>query len=265
MDAKKKEIVVKSNQLIEASYRLDLVEQRIILAAIVAARDSEKGLGEGFLTIRSRHFAQTFGMEEGSVYGQLKAALQSLYQRSVTFYDIDPESGMERVTQARWISSASYINGAGTIQLRFAPEMVPYITRLKPGFTQYRLERIGRMSSAHAVRLYELLAQYRECSERKIAIADLKSMLELDGEYDRLDNFKRRVVDVAVAQINEHSDLQVSYAQLKTGRFITDLMFKIKVKASAKKKDEFRSDQEYRDKLEANGQQRIDAEESEAF
>lgn len=265
MDAKKKEMVVKSNRLIEASYRLDLVEQRIILAAIVAARDSEKGLGEGFLTIRSKHFAQTFGMGEGTVYDQLKAALQSLYQRSVTFYDIDPESGMERVTQARWISSASYINGTGTIQLRFASEMVPYITRLKPGFTQYRLERIGRMSSAHAVRLYELLTQYKECSERKIAIADLKSMLELDGEYDRLDNFKRRVIDVAVDQINEHSDLQVSYIQLKTGRFITDLMFKIKVKTSAKKKDEFTSDQAYRDKLEANGQQRIDGEPIEVF
>ena len=40
----KTELVVKDNALINASYNLDLVEQRLILLAIVEARESGKGI-----------------------------------------------------------------------------------------------------------------------------------------------------------------------------------------------------------------------------
>lgn len=253
----KQELVYKSNRLVEASYRLDLIEQRIVLAAIAAARESQKGLGEGYVTLRSKQFSELFGMEEGSIYKQLKEALQTLFQRFVTFRDIDPESGHERLTQLRWISSASYITGAGSIQLRFTQEMVPYITRLETEYTKYRLEQIGRMSSAHAVRLYELLLQVVTIGHRTLAITELKTILQLEGEYPRLFDFKRWVVDAAVLQINEHTDLNVSYTQTKTGRAVTHFQFKVRSK-STKKDAEPANDQTYRDKLEANGQQRLD-------
>jgi len=253
----KQELVYKSNRLVEASYRLDLIEQRIVLAAIVAARESQKGLGDGYVTLHSRQFTEVFGMEDNNVYAQLKGALQTLFHRFVTFRDIDPESGQGRLTQVRWISSASYINGAGTIQLRFTQEMVPYITRLETEYTRYRLERIGRMTSAHAVRLYELLLQIVSIGQRALAISELKAILQLEGEYPRLFDFKRWVVDAAVAQINEHTDLTVSYTQTKTGRSVTHFEFKVRNKKSSKEMEPA-NDQVYRDKLEANGQQRLD-------
>ncbi len=253
----KQELVYKSNRLVEASYRLDLIEQRIILAAIAAARESQKGLGAGYVTLHSKKFSELFGMEEGSTYGQLKESLQTLFQRSVTFRDIDPDSGHDRITQVRWISSASYITGAGSIQLRFTQEMVPYITRLETEYTRYRLEQIGRMTSAHAVRLYELLLQVVTIGHRTLAIAELKTILQLEGEYPRLFDFKRWVVDASVAQINEHTDLDVSYTQTKTGRSVTHFEFKVRNKKTSSGAEPA-SDQAYRDKLEANGQQRLD-------
>ncbi|MQT50325.1 RepB family plasmid replication initiator protein, partial [Pseudomonas helleri] len=42
--AEKSEVVVKSNRLVEASYRLNLVEQQIILFAISRSRDEQLGL-----------------------------------------------------------------------------------------------------------------------------------------------------------------------------------------------------------------------------
>lgn len=236
------DLVVKSNKLTEASYRLDLIEQRIILSAIVEAREHQKGLGDDFITLDAKRFQTTFGMADANVYKQLKEAMETLFSRYVIIRDIHPESGHERVTKARWISSASYIDGSGTIQIRFAPEMVPFITRLEGAFTQYRLEKIGNMSSAHAVRLYELLIQYLALGEREVEIAWLKQSLELGNDYPRIDNFKRRVVDVAVQQINEHSDIHVNYVQRKTGRAVTHLIFTIKnaestpTKAKKKKK-----------------------------
>jgi len=228
-------LVVKSNKLIEASYRLDLIEQRIILAAIVEARESQKGLEGGFITLEAKRFCQTFGMEEGSVYGQLKTAMDTLFNRFIVVRDIHPESGHERVSKIRWISKASYIDGAGMVQLQFGQDIVPYISRLEKEFTPYRLEKIGAMSSAHAVRLYELLIQYLSLGQREIEIAWLKETLQLGDEYPRLFDFKKNVIDLGVTQINEHSDIAVSYTQRKTGRNVTHLIFAIKAKPEPRK------------------------------
>lgn len=238
MATEKQVIVVKSNKLIEASYRLDLIEQRIILAAIVEARETQAGLGDGFITLEAKRFGKMFGMEEGSVYGQLRDAMDTLFNRFIVVRDIHPESGHERVSKIRWISKSSYINGAGLIQLQFGQDIVPYISRLETEFTSYRLEKIGHMTSAHAVRLYELLVQYLSIGKREIEVAWLKETLQLDGQYKAIKDLKKYVIDVAVTQINEHSDIAVSYAQRKTGRAVTHLIFDIKAKPEPKKVSE---------------------------
>ena len=228
MAAEKQGLVVKSNQLVEASYRLDLVEQRIILYAIVEARETQQGLSDGFVTLEAKRFASMFGMDQGSAYAQLKEAMDTLFSRYIVVHDIHPESGCARVSKVRWISTASYIDGTGTVQLRFATDMVPYVARLETEFTVYRLEKIGHMTSAHAVRLYELLVQYLSIGTREIALSWLKETLGIVNEYKAMKDFKKYVLDFAVQQINEHSDIRVSYTQRKTGRAVTHLIFAIK-------------------------------------
>ena len=98
MISEKTDLVVKSNRLVEASYRLGLIEQRIILAAIVEARESQTGLREGHVSLEVSRFVKLFNMRDDSAYGQLKEALDNLYQRSVTITDTHPESGKERVS-----------------------------------------------------------------------------------------------------------------------------------------------------------------------
>ena len=234
--SKKNELVVKSNRLVEASYRMTLVEQQIILFSICRAREEQRGLSpEDPVTIAAKDFARMFGTEEGSVYGQLKSAMKALYARSVTIYDTHPQTGKPRVTETRWISTASYIDGAGAIQIIFAPLVIPFITRLESEFTAYRLEKIGLLSSAHAVRMYELLLQYLSIGKRELEIAPLKHTLQVSEEYPRIADFKKWVIDVSVAQINAHTDITTSYTQRKTGRNVTHLNFKIDAKESVPK------------------------------
>lgn len=238
MHAKNTDLVVKSNVLVEASYRLTLTEQRVILAAIVEARHTNLGFfGEKPVTIYAKEFAKIFpDMEEGSVYGQLSDAASDLFRRQVTIHDTHPESGKPRTTEARWISSASYIPGAGAIQLRFTYEMLPYITRLEAEFTSYRLERIGKLTSAHAVRLYELLLQYKDIGSREMSVDWLKEILQLGGAYKSIKDFKKYVIDSSLAQINEHTDLFVSYENVKSGRAVTGLLFSIKERSKVEEK-----------------------------
>ena len=79
--------------------------------------------------------------------------------------------------------------------------------------------------------------QYLSIGKRSIELAWLRKTLSIEGEYTVLADFKKRVIDLSVSQINTHSDIQVSYTQRKTGRVITHLDFTIldKSKVSAKK------------------------------
>ena len=226
---------MKDNKLIEASYHLTLVEQNVILYAITEARRTQKGLNaEDFVTIRAADYAELFGADEKSVYAQLKEAINTLFSRHVVIRDVRPESGNDRVSKVRWISIASYIDGDGMIQLRFATDMIPYITRLEVEFTRYKLGQVVNMTSLHAIRLYELLIQWGSVGKREIEIKWLKEKLMLEGQYPAIKDFKKWVVDVSINQINEHSDLIAEYTQRKTGRNVTHLTFTFDYKPGAK-------------------------------
>ena len=230
-----KELVVKANRLVDASYRLTLVEQYIVLLAIVLARETGKGLNSiDFVSISAKNYAEHFDADEKSAYAQIKEASSTLFNREFILYDKHPESGKDRVNRCRWVSTASYVDEAGVIQLRFSPDIVPYITRLETEFTRYDLEKVARMSSAYAVRLYELIMQWVSVGVWQIKIEQLKEILMIQTHYTLLKDFKKRVVDVAVSQINEHSDLIVSYTQKKTGRNVTHLIFHFKQKEESK-------------------------------
>ena len=257
---KPSKLVVKSNRLIEASYRLGMNEQRIILYSICRCREEQKGLFPDLpVTITADAFVKQFpSVDKSNVYGQLKEAMNSLYNRSVMIHDIDLATKKARVRETRWISEKAYIDGAGHVQIVFTPEVIKYMTRLETEFTSYQLEKVGNMTSAYAVRIYELLAQHRDIGNRTLNMAWLRETLQIaPDEYKLTTNFVRKVIDVAVDQINKHSDLVVSYKPVKTSRAITDFAFKIKSK-DGKSKRQALTDQQVRDQLEALGQQRID-------
>jgi plasmid replication initiation protein len=263
---KRSELVVKSNRLIEASYRLGLNEQRIILYAICRCREEQKGLFPDLpVIITADSFAKQFpSIDKTNVYRQLKEAMDALYERSVTIHDTDPASGHTRVKKTRWVSEAAYVDGAGNIQVIFTPEVIKYITRLEEEFTSYQLEKVGNMTSANAVRIYELLGQHKDIGTRTLNLAWLRDALQIEpGEYKLTADFKKWVLDASVDQINKHSDITVSYKPKKTGRAITDFVFKIRDKERKPRTAGIPIDQAIRDKLEANGQQRIPIEEQE--
>lgn len=234
---KKNELVAKSNRLVEASYRLTLVEQRVILLAITEARRTQTGLSEANeVEIRAMDYSETFNVSENHAYEQLKEAGGTLFQRYVILRGTDPKTGMEDKLTVRWVSSIRYVDGAGTLYLNFAHRMIPYITRLEKEFTRYKMDKVANMSSPYAIRLYELLVQWGNVGEREIELEWLRKTLVLDKEYDRLGDFKKRVIDVALSQINEHTDMTVSYAQRKTGRVVTHLIFAFQSKEEPKAK-----------------------------
>jgi plasmid replication initiation protein len=228
------ELVVKSNELIKASYTLGLVEQRIILMAIVQARETGNGITEStLLTIRAHDYAVLFGVAKQTAYQALSEAVETLFNRRVTVWQFIDDI-YEPVT-VRWVTAMSHKPNSGLIRLRFGIEVVPEITRLEENFTSYELEQVAGLKSAYAVRLYELLIQWRTTGKPPaFELIEFRGQLGVeDGEYPRIDNFKRFVLDIAVKQINENTDITATYTQVKSGRTITGFIFKFKQKTKA--------------------------------
>jgi plasmid replication initiation protein len=158
--------------------------------------------------------------------------------REFTLYGTCIKSGKPEVITTRWVSAISYVAGVGVVKLQFSGVVIPFITRLETEFTRYKLEQIAGMSSPYAIRVYEMLIQWGGKGKREVEIVWIRERLMLQDEYQALTDFKKRVIDVAVDQINKHSDLKCEYTQKKTGRNVTHLIFEFapKVPVEAKPK-----------------------------
>lgn len=227
------ELVVKDTALINASYTLDLAEQRLILLAIIEARNSGQGIThDSLLRIHASNYAKQFGVNDKTAYTVVKDASKGLFDRYVTYHDKNPKNGKDRSFHCRWVDKIGVEPDSGIVYMRFTSDVVPLITRLESHFTSYEIEKVANLSSSYAIRLYELCAAWREQGfTQRYKIDDLRQKLGVEPEkYKEMYNFKIRVIDLAIKQINEHTDITVKYEQHKTGRTITAMSFIFKVK-----------------------------------
>jgi plasmid replication initiation protein len=246
------ELVVKDNALIQASYTLDLVEQRLMLLAIMEARETGKGIApDSLLQIHAHSYAEHFNINKETAYTVMKDASKGLFDRYVTYHDKNPKTGKDRSFHCRWVDKIGYEKDSGIVYLRFTHDVVPLITRLEQQFTSYDIEQISSLNSGYAIRLYELLIQWR--SVGKTPVFDLQRFRQQLGveeiKYSRMSDFKKYVLDFAVQQINEHTDITVKYDQHKQGRIITGFTFNFKVKVKSKKALESKRDSDTPDML----------------
>ena len=227
-----KQLVTKDNSLIGASYSLGVVEQRLIFLAIIEARE-QKTLIEagGLLRIYAQSYAKQFNVEKHTSYEAMKRAVEGLYEAGFAYSKIDERSGKIGHYKSRWVDKIGYIDDLGCVELVFASDVIPLITRLEARYTEYELKQVVGLQSEYAIRLYELIIQWRSVGRTsQISLVELREKLGLVDEYQRIEAFKRRVLDLAITQINEHTDITVEYEQHKQGRIITGFTFKFKVK-----------------------------------
>ena len=240
----KTELIVKDNALINASYNLDLVEQRLILLAIIEARESGKGINANDpLTVHAESYINQFGVHRNTAYQALKDACDSLFARQFSYQSLS-EKGNVINHKSRWVSEVAYIDNEAVVRLIFSPAIVPLITRLEEQFTKYEIQQISNLTSAYAVRLYEILIAWRSTGKTPIInMHDFRQKIGvLDPEYKRMYDFKKYVLDIALKQVNEHTDITAKVEQHKTGRSITGFSFNFKQKKSAAKSLENKRD-----------------------
>lgn len=225
-------LVVKSNELIRASYTLSTVEQRIIFMSIVTARDISDITPDTLCRIKVADYAELYEVSPQTAYEALKEAAEVMFNRRVTIQIYDEVLKKKVPLAVRWLSGMNYLQQEGIVTVRFSKELIEHITEVYENFTRYKIENITNLSSQYAIRLYELLISWRTAGKTPVfEIQEFRSQLGLEpNEYDRIQNFKQRVLDYALEQINENTDITASYEQHKAGRTITGFSFTIKAK-----------------------------------
>ena len=232
----KNELVVKDNLLINASYNLEVTEQRLILLAIINARQTGNGItADSKLEIHASDYASRFDVTNDGAYRALKNAVLNLFDRQFSFKEED-RNGKIGTVKSRWVSRIKYIDDSATLEITFAPDVVPLITRLEQHFTSYQIKQVAQLTGKYAIRLYELLIAWREVGKvPQINLAEFRNKIGVeDDEYMRMSDFKIRVLEPSIKQINGHTDITVTYEQHKKGRSITGFSFKFKQKPQAK-------------------------------
>ena len=238
-------LIVKDNALVEASHKLGEVEQRLVLLAILKARnvgDTIEQLKDKMLTIHADDYIANFGGTRQGAYKALKQAVMGLY-RAEWGYKYLTDKGEQRVRYERFTQSADYGEGEGTVKFMFSTAIIPMLVQLERNFTAYEIKQVAELSSQYAMRLYEFLLQKLDRKKGNgwldISLDELRFRLGLlPREYSLMSNFKKFVLDRAIKQINEHTDLTTSYTQKKQGRKIVGFHFDFeckKPKATAKK------------------------------
>ena len=230
-----KNLVVKDNALINASYNLELVEQRLILLSIIEARTTGKGItANDRLTITASSYMNNFHTNRNTAYKALKDACNNLFERQFSFIEKTPKG--EKVVRTRWVSQVAYIEQQATVELVFAPNVAPLITMLEKNFTSYELDQVSSLSSKYAVRLYEIIISWRAAGKTPMfSTMELRERLGvMPDEYQKMELFKRKVLDFAVKQINDKTDISITYEQHKEGRKIVGFTFSILHKIGSK-------------------------------
>ncbi|OAK08708.1 initiator RepB protein [Bacillus wiedmannii] len=226
LQIKENNIVSKSNTLIEANSRLNLVEQKMLLCLASNIEPSDRDFKT--YTFPIKQFHDLLGLSGSTKYTELSKITKELVSKV-----IEIRIG-EELIQVSWLSSAIYNKNKGTIDLRFDPLLKPFLLELSSKFTSYRLANVVKLKSTYAIRIYELLKQYENIKERTISLENLRYYLDAIDVYPNYANFKQRVLKPSQKELNQKTDISFEFEEIKLGRKVQKIRFIIR---SQKRKD----------------------------
>ena len=211
--------VTKSNCLIDASYRLNIQAQKLILACLGKV-DSRKDIPKE-ITITAVEFSELMGIP--NAHRELYLAVESLFGSTIKLREGNDD------IEIHWLQKKSKkVKGSGSVTITWSDDVLKYISSLQSRFTTYKLRHIAELQSSHSIRLYELLMKFNKTGERVIYLDDFKSALGLSDKYPQFKVLNRDVIKPAVNELNQRSDLIIKYETIKKGRTVAGLSFEFK-------------------------------------
>lgn len=217
--------VVKSNQLVEARYQHSLMTARLIMMAVedISMYDTQFREVRAYLSDYAR-LAETSAKNLYELARDLTGELLGL-EIEFPVRERGEVTGWERLNV---FSKVRYIDGKGYVIVKLNNDLAPYLLQLKAEFTRYKLASVFGVRTPTAVRIYELCKQYQTIGQRTIELDELRRMFMLEDKYPRYRDFRRRILDHSVEEINRRTDLRVGFDEVRLGRKVHAIRFHIR-------------------------------------
>lgn len=215
--------VAKSNNLIDASYKLNVQAQKLVLACLGKIDSRPDATPQKEVTLTASEFSELMGIDIKNAHRELYKAADALFKSSIILHEGDDE------IELYWIQEkAKKLKGEGAIRIVWSDRILRYICQLKSRFTTYKLRNIASLQSGHSIRLYELLMKFNATGERVIYLDDFKSALGISDKYPEFKVLNRDVIKPAIDELNQRSDLIIKFDTIKKGRTVAALVFEFK-------------------------------------
>lgn len=215
MSNEKNPMVYKHNHLIEAQYELSLNEQRAILFSISKLNFNE----DLIVKFNIAEFLDTIGSAP-TRYTEVKKLLSNLRQKELLIKKID-QKGLESELILGWFASVEMVKNTGDIEIEFSNKLKPYLLNLTESYTKYEIKQILRLKSKYSIRIYELAKQYATIGKRTFSLDEFKRIIKCPKYSPTL--LRTDIIEPAVKDINENTDINIIVSHKKQGRNICGL------------------------------------------
>ena len=227
VSVKGNEVVVQSNVLIDSFKRSGLRELKLFTFLISKVNPLEPDNMRFRVDVRD--ITKAIGVEStATVYRDVRNIVQNLMEKIVSIYEI--EDGKRIVTDVPLLSYAQYHIDEGYADIEISPYLSRYVVNLHHEFTQYRLSNVMYLSSIYAMRIYEMLKKQEKIGTRSFLLDDLRKKLGVSNKFKAYKDFRMYVIDIAQREINNKTDLQISYTPKKSGKKVVAIEFDIRNK-----------------------------------
>lgn len=229
-------VIRKDNRIIQKTLNKFTYKQNQLMALLLGkyVNLKEDECIDTTVSIEELREVLSIQSQGGNAYERIRRAIELFGERgSVGIYS--EKNGKPKWTWMPYFSKIELTENE--VEFQWNPGMKPYLIKLKQNYTQYLANDYLKLHSIYSQNLYEQLKSlenYEKSYNRKpqINVIELKNILHTDGKkaYNRWGAFKQLVFDKAITEINEVTDLNVSYTTLKKGRTVVAIEFDIKRK-----------------------------------
>lgn len=211
--------VTKHNHLVQASYRLSLTAQRVFILAI--GQINHKQNLKDHYEITAEEFSKMYNVSPKTAYRDLKEGLDELYNADIKLDDLE----LKILTRRRIVDEAKYHYGEGKISISFPEKLHPFLCEMNGKYTQYRICQVSNLKSAYAIRLFELLMQFKSTGDRIITLKNFRNWFRIENKYKTYADLNKRIIKPAINELNTKTNLSIKYTPIKKERRVHILSF----------------------------------------
>ena len=215
----KRNIVKQDYRLINSKYKLNTAEMKFVLIALAQIKREDEELK--IYSIGVNEIAEIMNRKQN--HTQLKQFVKKLLSKPIV---IDTENNGFIV--ANWFADIEYINNEARFEVTISHKLKPYLLELKSRFVTFNMQYILPLASNYSIRIYQLLKESEKLTKRTFTVAELQSLLQVPKSLLNYADFKRKVLKVAERELIENCDIFFEYEEIKTGRRVTEILFRIK-------------------------------------